>query len=350
LRECLRDDQRGPCQCEAWGPDAGDWKGGVNPQEGVTVLKLPATEVRPDPTADVLYVTIGNLSPEHRDSFVALAPDGSVLWATELGGAPHAIAVSTDGSLAHVGVRETPAVAQLDLSTRQETARSPVPPFANLPAIVYTMEPVPGNAEQVLAVYGGSALFSTIGAAALLENCVQLGATTPLYVSADRIAVADASTAYAYDASSTGGTFYTLALSSAGVTVVTQTMNAIDDFARNSAYDGEWMFTSLGQAVDPPTHTVVGTYPQAGPIVSNRAADRVYVASVDDSGAIEIAVFDRDGFAELGRLSIQDIGGIPLRITQSRGGTLALLVDSIGDQVEADHWIVLVSPTVLPGG
>jgi hypothetical protein len=349
VRECLANGARGACQCDPWGPDAGDWKGGKQPQTGVTIVKLPAFAVRPDPTNDGFYLTIGNPAPQYQDSLVALAPDGSVSWSMELGAAPNALAVSSDGGTAHVGVRQPPGIARVDLGARAETGRSAIPPYGSQPSYVYDIEAVPGQPNRALVVYSTSPLSSNIGTALLLENGVQVGTATGSFISADQIAVRDAATAYACDATSTGGTLYTLALSAAGVSVAQATNDALDDFPRHFVFDGEWLFTSEGQAVDPVAHAVVGAYPMRGPIVSDRAADRVYVTSVDDTAAVEIVAFDRDGFDEVGRLTIEDLRGSVLGITQSLGGTLALLVDSRADRLEADNWVVLVSPTVLPG-
>jgi hypothetical protein len=60
-------------------------------------------------------------------------------------------------------------------------------------------------------------------------------------------------------------------------------------------------------------------------------------------------VFDRDGFQELGRLTLQGVRGTVLRLRQSTGGTLALVIDSKSDQLEADNWIALIRPSALPG-
>jgi hypothetical protein len=349
VRECLPEGARGECRCERWGPDAGDWHGGTNPQPGVIIVKLPAFDLQPAPSEDLFYVTIGNPAPEHEDSLIALSPDGSVRWAMKLAGAPNAFALSKDGTLAHVGVRAEPAIVRVDLGTRAELGRSAIPPYAQQPSYVYDIEGIPGDADRVLVVYSTSPLSSNTGTALLLDAGVQIGAATPSYVSADEIAVRDASTAYAYDGTSTGASLYTLGLSAAGVTVAKGTMDVLDDFARDFSFDGQWLVTGEGQAVDPVTQTVVGRYPLRGKIVSNRALDRVYMVTTDDTADLQVVVFDRDGFQELGRLTLQGVRGSVLRLRQSPGGTLALVIDSKSDRIESDNWIVLIRPSALPG-
>jgi hypothetical protein len=348
VRECLAQGARGECRCEGWGPDAGDWKGGTNPQPGVIIVKWPAFDLQPDPTQDLFYLTIGSPAPEHEDSLVALAPDGAIRWAMKLAGAPNTFALARDGTLAHVGVRTEPAIVRVDLGTRAELGRSSIPPYAQQPSYVYDIEGIPGDADRVLVVYSTSPLASNTGTALLLDAGVQIGAATPSHVSADEIAVRDASTAYAYDATSTGASLYTLALSGTGVTVAKGTNGVLDDFARDFSFDGEWLLTGEGEAVDPVTQTVVGRYPLRGKIVSNRALDRVYMVTTNDTADLEVVVFDRDGFQELGRLALQGVRGTVLRLRQSRGGTLGLVIDSKSDRIEADNWIVLIQPSALP--
>ena len=349
VRECLPQGARGQCRCEPWGPDAGDWQGGTNPQPGVTIVKWPAFDLQPDPTQDLFYATIGNPAPEHQDSLVALLSDGSVRWAMKLGGAPNALAISKDGTLAHVGVRAEPAIVRVDLGTRAELGRSAIPPDAQQPSYVYDIEGIPGDADRVLVVYSTNPLYSTTGTALLLDAGVPIGAATPSHVSADEIAVRDAMTAYAYDATSTGASLYTLALSGAGVTVAKTTNDVLDDFARDFSFDGQWLVTGAGQAVDATTQTLVGRYPLRGKILSNRTLDRVYMVTTDDTADLQVVVFDRDGFQELGRLTLQGVRGAVLRLRQSTGGTLALVIDSKSDQLEADNWIALIRPSALPG-
>jgi hypothetical protein len=350
VRECLPDGARGECRCERWGPDAGNWQGGTNPQPGVTIVKWPAFHLESDPAQDLFYVTIGNPAPEHEDSLIALDPDGSVRWATGVAGAPSTFAISKDGTQAHVGVRAEPAIVRVDLATRRELGRSAIPPYAQQPSYVYDIEGIPGDADRVLVVYSTNPLYSTTGTALLLDAGVQIGQATPNYVSADEIAVRDASTAYAYDATSTGSSLYTLALSAAGLTLGKSTSDVLDDFARDFSFDGQWLVTGEGQAVDPVTQTVVGRYALRGKIVSNRARDRVYMVTTDDTADLQIVVFDRDGFQELGRLTLEGVRGTVLRMRQSSGGTLGLVIDSKADRLEPDNWIVLVRPTALPGG
>jgi hypothetical protein len=133
------------------------------------------------------------------------------------------------------------------------------------------------------------------------------------------------------------------------VTVAKGTNGVLDDFARDFSFDGQWLVTGEGEAVDPVAQTVVGKYPLRGKILSNRALDRVYMVTTDDTADLQIVAFDRDGFQELGRLTLQGVRGTVLRLRQSPGGTLALVIDSKSDQIEADNWIVLIQPSALPG-
>ena len=267
----------------------------------------------------------------------------------KLAGALNAFALSKDGTLAQVGVRAEPAIVRVNLAMRAELGRSAIPSYAQQPSYVYDIEGIPGDADRVLVVYSTSPLSSNTGTALLLDAGVQIGAATPSYVSADEIAVRDATTAYAYDATSTGASLYTLGLSAARVSVAKSTNDLLDDFARDFSFDGQWLVTGEGQAVDPVAPTVVGKYPLRGKIVSNRTLDRVYMVTTDDTADLEVVVFDRDGFQELGRLTLQGVRGTVLRLRQSPGGTLALVIDSKSDRLEADNWIVLIRPSALPG-
>jgi hypothetical protein len=72
---------------------------------------------------------------------------------------------------------------------------------------------------------------------------------------------------YAYDATSTGASLYTLALSAAGATVAESTNDVLDASRATFSFDGQCLVTGEGRAVDPVAQTVVGRYPLRGKIV-----------------------------------------------------------------------------------
>ena len=349
VRQCLGGDKFGACECDPWGPGPGEFTGGDSAPPGVRLVELPAFDIQPDPTQDVLYITIGSPAAEHESSLVALSADtGAILWATQLGGRPSALAIAADGSTAYTGTRENPAIVKVSLGTHAEAARYPIPPLGSEPLYAYDMDVVPGNANRFIVVYSTSPGYSSQGEARLIENGVTLGQPTPWYVSADEIAIQDATTAYGLDTTSTAATLVTLGISSSGLSIVKQTSDAVDDFTSRLAFDGQWLIVNSGQVIDPGSQSLVGTYALSGHRVSNRSTDRVYVAGVDEASRdLTLTVFDRDGFSELGKVTLKGIEGAPLRMVQSKGGTLGLIFDSQGRGLEPDRQVVLVSPMVF---
>jgi hypothetical protein len=348
VRVCLPDEGRGPCQCDAWGPGPGEFQGGNQPLPGVTIVKLPVFDVQADPTSDVFYVTVGSPAAEHEDSLVAVAPaDGEAMWTLELGGAPSIIAVSDDASTAYVGLREPPGIARIDLARHTEIARYPAPmqPF---PQHIYDMDVMPGAPGRVLVVPSDYAEQPSYGELVLLQDGAQVGLPPP-FIDLDEVAVRDGTTAYGLDTSSTAATLATIIVSPTGYTLGQQTRDAVEDFTRHLRFDGEWLVVDAGQAIDPATHAVVGSYGKRGRLVSNIASDRTYIVARDDAYTVEISAFDRDGFTALDVLTLQGVKGEPLRVAQSKGGTLAIVIDSASSHQQVDNWLILVSPSALPG-
>jgi DNA-binding beta-propeller fold protein YncE len=312
---------------------------------GVQLLRIPAFSVVPDPNSDIFYLSVGNPAAEHEDSLVAISGEtGSVLWELPIGGAPSALAVSDDGTTAYIGTRDNPAIVRVDLQSRQETARYPTPVLVN-PLVVYDMDVVPGNPNQLVVVYSGLSDYSNLGEAILLDSGVQVGQPTPSYVAADEVAIQDAATAHAFDSTSTAATLVTLAISDAGLTPGAFKDDAVEAFTHGPLFDGQWLLLESGEAVEPSTYAPVGRYAQSGSLVSNPAANRVYVAAQNrETSLLELTVFDRQTFAELGRLVLTPTSNTPRRMAQSKGGSLAIVTEWA---IEYEQQVILISPSTL---
>lgn len=353
VRACLADGGRGSCQCEAWGPGPGEFKGGGEPAPGVRVVELPVVDVQADPVSDVLYVTVSHPAAEYADSFVAIAPDtGSVLWATALGETPGVIAVSGDGTTAYVGVQDTPAIARIDTASHAETNRYPIP-SDGATRYAWDMDVIPGAPNRFLLMTSDYPDRSAYGDLLLMENGAPVGAPPP-FLAVDLIVVKDGTTAYGLANATHPHNFAAINLSATGYTVGQQSQFQ-EYFANDVAFDGSWVYAGPGFAIDPAAQAIVGRYEHgyqgvSARLVANQAADRVWVVGVNDSYRLGVRAFDRDAFTDLGELALEGIAAEPRRIARSKSGSLGVVLGKLASDTDAEHRLMLVSPSVLPGG
>lgn len=228
-----------------------------------------------DALRDVLLVSVAGSVPTLGNHLVEMDPlDGTLGRSVALPGGPGVIAVADDGSRAYVGLRDSPVIAEIDLTTFnvvREIALGVDPTFG--PQFAEDIEVQPGNAE-VIAVSRDDCCSTARGGVAIFDAGVQRPTTVPRTNSPNRITWGDApDTLYGYYNGSTGYPFYVLTVNAQGVTA-TSPGKLVTGFNVDIEYANGAVHATSGQVVDVIGSPVLaGSYITSGQIEVDPATD-----------------------------------------------------------------------------
>lgn len=124
---------------------------------GVVHLPLPANGLIYDPQRNVLWASIPGNSGSAGNSVVSIDPGtGQVIDTIYAGSEPEALALSGDGSHLFATLGGAPAIASVDLSTKQSSTFSVLAPSQSIYWSAISVAAVSGQSNSAIAVLAGS--------------------------------------------------------------------------------------------------------------------------------------------------------------------------------------------------
>lgn len=232
------------------------------------VVPLPNRGIAFDDARDVLLVSVADTVTVLGNHLVEMNPrTGALGRSVEVPGGPAMIAVSDDSSRAYVGLRNSPAVAEIDLATFSVVRQISlgVDPYSG-PLFAYDIEVQPGN-PGVIAVTRDDCCSTADGGLAIYDQGVQRPTTLPRNNTATRITWGPTpETLYGFYDGSTGFPFFVITVSSAGASA-TSRGRLITGFNSDIEYAAGAVHSSSGQVVDVTgTPVLAGAYVTGGQI------------------------------------------------------------------------------------
>lgn len=351
VQECQADGTLGACECE---PSPWDDAGGpphiAGPNElgdstiTAKALVLAAQDLVRDPTRETVYVTVSNTDADHPNELVALsAATGDVEWSVFVGSEPRTLAISSDGSKIYVALNGSPRVIRVDVATHQvdldfgigEQSGRFYP--GDLAVSVGSPQTVVVDrmTDQRLEYQNDAAVFDDgVMRAEPLDYLVR----TPALVSGD-----EAGLFYAYDNLSTAYSMSTLRLTATGIVAELTTPNVLDAFDVDLVYEGGRLFATNGDVVDAATHARLGTFGVEGPVVSDSATGKVFIAEAtptNELSPVKIDVFDRAQFTRTSEVPITGLVAKPLKMVRGASDGFVLVVDEQPPYLDPQRWVV----------
>jgi YVTN family beta-propeller protein len=283
----------------------------------------------------------------HANELVVIDPATATVTASVfVGSDPTSLAISEDGSTLWVsleGSREIRTVALGD--------GAPVPGESyDLPAtdfdapVAGPMVVLPGTTDSVavsMHVWGLSPSFMGL---VVLDEGVPRPVQTPGHTGAARLTSGPAGWLYGFNDLHTGFGFYAIEVQDSGP-VATEYEGFVEGFGTDIVYADGFVFATDGAVIDvsePAAPDLAGTFPFAGAVIPEVAANRVIMLSPPAFGEASATIRELDlaTFTQIGAAGIAFVGDIVVvDFVRADDTTLAMLV---GDYFADARQLLLV--------
>jgi Ca2+-binding RTX toxin-like protein len=222
-----------------------------------------------------LYASVAASDLNYGGKLVAInASTGEVEDALNLGGSPHALAASDDGSTLYVSLDSQREVARVDLDSFSEVQHFGIGTEYGIPGYYANdIAVMPGTTDTIAVAreYNGSHRGN-----ALVKNGVVLPSFTGLYTGGDRIEFADATTLYGLVTFSTAAAFDKLTAASDGLHLDWDKSNVVDEFLRDFEVTSAKAWMTDGRVFDPASADLVARVGDGGEIEPMLAQHRIF--------------------------------------------------------------------------
>lgn len=239
---------------------------------------------------DTLYIALSSSSPSYPNSVIAVdAPTASVLWSTFVGSEPQALALADDGSYLYVDLDGAAQVRVVHLPTRQACRSFEVGTDRFFgPLYAGDMGVLPGAPETIVISTRRKGVSPDFGGVFVYDHGFARPMSTPDHTGARVIEVADQSTVYGYNNSSTEFGFRELEITATGIAEVWNQRDIISGFATDIVYDGGLVYATDGTTVDVAGPSLVGTFPANGPVAIEASVAEAFFLT----GSSTVSVYD----------------------------------------------------------
>jgi hypothetical protein len=314
----------------------------------VKTLALATNDIIYDKGTGKIYASI----PGNPGSITAIDPvTGTTGASVVVGNQPNKLAISDDNQFLYVGLDGESAVRRVTLSTFTADLKFPLGPGTNPnPAACGTLsaqdiDVLTGLPHSVAVSIKNSFCSPASETVAIYDDGVRrptstLGPFIP--IGGSDIGVIEfsqtASTLYGYDTDTTPSSFYTMAVTSSGVSVVSQTMPAIPVVVHDFIFDNGLIYTNAGYVINPATGATQGQFMglPPNPIVRpDSTVGRVFFTNglnLGTGGAITLWAYDINTLQLIAMTNIANVG--PQELTSLiRWGTNGLAFRGSAGQV-----------------
>jgi hypothetical protein len=283
------------------------------PAEGLTAVAVEASAIIGDPARRILYAVVPGSSARYANRLVTIDADtGEVAHDVPVGSEPSALALSDDGSVLWVGLAGALTVRAVDLT-------GPVPvqgsqyslPAGSEGAEAGPMVVLPGSPRSLAVSLHRPNLSPSLAGVAVLDDGVARPTLAPGHTGASRLTQGPAGYLFGYNNLHTGFGFYTLTVSSTGLTQ-REFAGLVAGFTADIVYGHGYVYATSGvvlDVTDPLAPRRAGTFPVAGSVLP-LAGDRALILSPSDSFAMTrpgLHLMDSATFTETDSLALPDV-------------------------------------------
>jgi hypothetical protein len=281
-----------------------------------TVLPLAARHLAFDPVSKRLFATVGGGvaaavgGPPNANSLVVLDPERTrVVSSSPVGTQPTALGLSDDGSTAWVGVDGAGTVRKVDLTTDPPL---PGPSFSlglslGYPIVAASIWVLQGSASTIaVSLKIDGPVSSNFAGVAIFDDGVAREQRTSDQTGAATLVRGQPGWLFGFDSQSTGAAFFSLPVTTKGVTQMKFGI-LIEGLDADIVYAAGRVYATNGRVVDvatPTDPTRVGTFAFSGAIAPVPARKRAFMISppphdAPPETAARLRVLDTERFVEV---------------------------------------------------
>lgn len=313
-------------------------------------LHLPVNDLIWDATHGVIYLSISYASKTHPNTIDTLDPTtGKIVSTKSTGIQPYALAISDDDSFLYAAIDGADSVERFELPSFSSDLTINFGSY-----FAFALDVAPGAPHTIAVSLGnGNLTTQAVEGVFIYDDGVQRPTSiAPLHNIYDSLQWGtDDTELFGSDYESTSGDLYSLSVNSGGVTL-SNTFSGVFStfdvpFGTSIDYDRttDLIYGGNGFVVNKSTGQVVGTLSATSNpaefncawVVPDGTLNRAYCASVndtyegDESGTIDLTSFDLTTYAPINKITIPNIGFVPIKII--RWGTDGLAFNTADGQL-----------------
>jgi hypothetical protein len=315
--------------------------------DNIMRLSVATNDIIYNPKDKMIYASRPSSVGSEGNSITRINPlTGEIVGAVYVGSEPNKLALSDDSQSLYVMLDGAYAIRRYDTVTQKpgiqfSVGRGQSVNASDAPYLASDIAVAPGNPD-LLAVSRVIPGTSPPGAGvAIYKNGVRLPLTGPSHSGASNFIAFSTSAATLYGGGYDEG-LRTMTVGENGVTNVTG--NGTPFQVRKLKFENNLVFTSTGQIINPVTRTLLGTCPgvNTDAFVPDTATGRVLYAVKENYTDVTIKAFDINTFAQIGSLTVPNVGYDTFPTTLVRYGTNGLAMRT------SDNKLYFIQTALLP--
>jgi IPT/TIG domain len=320
--------------------------GGISSAGGfaVQIVNQASKEIVFDPADQLFYLSVPNSGPAGNTIAVLDPATAKIAGQQYAGSNPKAIAISDDGQFIYVGLDGSSSVQRFilpglvpDINYSLGAASVGGGPFHALdlqvaPGLPHTTAVTLAVSASSPSAQGGITIFDDTAARPTIAKGFGPGGGSALYDSLQW--GVDATALFAANYEDSGFDFYSLSVTSSGVSLVSDFQNTFSSFSNKIHFDPgtKLVYGDDGHVVNPATGVSLGTFPVSGFVVPIMVPDSglnlAFFAAQTGYSSVTIYSYNLSTFAQVSSITISNVNGNPIRLIRWGQNGLAFNTDA----------------------
>jgi len=298
------------------------------------VVDQAAQDIVYDSKNQLFYLSVPGTAATGPNSISVLDPTTGMIPAPQPAGAnPNVLAISDDSQYLYAGIDDASSVQRFLLPSLAKDVSYGLGSGILGPYFALDLQVAPGAPHTTAVSLGNSGVIPAAqGGVIIFDDASPRATTTPGNINLfDSLQWgSDATALFAANYESSGFDFYTLTVSSSGVSLVRDFPNAFSSYGNRIHFDPgtKLVYSDDGHVINPGTGQSVGQFGAAGPMVPDSTLNLAFFAKIGNWGTVTIQSFDLTLFTPVTSITVSGVNGSPKRLIRWGQNGLAFNTDA----------------------
>jgi hypothetical protein len=295
-----------------------------------TVVDQAAQDIVYDSKNQLFYLSVPGTAATGPNSISVLDPTTGMIPAPQPAGTnPNVLAISDDSQYLYAGIDDASSVQRFLLPSLAKDVSYGLGSGILGPYFALDLQVAPGAPHTTAVSLGNS---GAQGGVIIFDDASPRATTAPGNINLfDSLQWgSDATALFAANYESSGFDFYTLTVSSSGVSLVRDFPNAFSSYGNRIHFDPgtKLVYSDDGHVINPGTGQSVGQFGAAGPMVPDSTLNLAFFAKIGNWGTVTIQSFDLTLFTPVTSITVSGVNGSPKRLIRWGQNGLAFNTDA----------------------
>ena len=289
----------------------------------INVINRPANDIVYDRLHQWIYLSVSGGVASVGNSISVFDPFSSTFVGAQFAGSqPNHLAISDDSQFLYVSLDGTYSVQQFTLPSLAPGAlyslMGDLPTFG--PFVALDLQVAPGAPHTTAVAIDANGSPSALGSLAIFDDASPRPVRTPPITNAGLFVFqglqwgSDSTTLYAGNFTDSGQNFYTLSVTSDGVTLNQNLPGVVDGTPMHFDAGTKLIYTDAGRIIDPSAGTVVGSFASSGVAMVPDSGLNLAFFGKSNGGVLTIQTFNLTTHALVDTITIPNLSRDPIRL------------------------------------